>query len=272
MKRILTFLACISSICLISCPSAKSQTAIRSINNCDKSVISLTAKSVAYMIKEKYSFDLLLYTEECSYCEKARTNISKIANNTNYCFYQIEMFEGARDYLIKELPDYFSIEDTYPSLYIFDKGKITYKSNYKDLQEYTNFKKLVNAQNIETNIYTLNDLEVYNKFDSAKGSYLLYTHSSDSENGNNYYSDYLFDVASKSSKNTLIIDKYTAKTDLISKIYQKHNIDSDETFSFLSIVENGQIKTTLHYNEQSGQNFNDLVLFFFNLDSINRSR
>ena len=57
----------------------------------------------------------------------------------------------------------------------------------------------------------------------------------------------------------LIIDKMTAKSDLISEINKEYS----EGFDILSIYSFGQIKTTLRYASESGSNIDNFIASYF---------
>lgn len=127
---------------LTGCNSIKNENAIYAINNYDKQVISLSAKSITNMVKEKFSFNLLIYTESCSYCNTAKENIDKVQKQINYAIYELEINEGTLDYLIEELPSVFNREQIYPCLYIIDKGEVSYIAQYNELMNSSQIKKM----------------------------------------------------------------------------------------------------------------------------------
>ena len=259
----------ITSLSLLSgCNNLKNENAVIATNNLEKAPIELTARNLEYLVKQNYSFPLLTYTEGCSTCQIAKDNLKTTAKQVNYSLYQIEMYQSNIDYLVSNLPNLFTRNDYYPSLYIIDNGKISYKASYSDLQNQGNLKKLINAYSINSNIYTLSSLEKYNSFTNKNQNFLLYTYSSDEYDEASFYSQKLLPLASKSDKKTLIIDKCTSKTELITKIDQNIN---DSKYS-ITVFENGQIKTTLDLLNQSGDNITDLLLSFFDVDSISGSR
>ena len=267
MKRLL---ALTSLLLLTSCSSIKSENAIRVFNNYEEEPIEISAQTVEYMIKEKYSFPLLMYTESCSTCVKAKETINKLVKSTHTAIYKIEMFYAVEQYLSIMLPDYFSISDYYPKFYLFNEGNVSYNFKIDDLVNYTSLSRIYKSNTINTKISTLSSINEYQDYKSKHKEYLLYIYSSNQLDEQDVYINYLYTEASKSNKNTLIIDQFSAKTDLISYISEEFNLADDE-LSILSIIENGQIKTTLNYRNQSGDDINNLIQVFFNLDSVNRS-
>ena len=267
MKKRIGLIFLSASIVLCGCHSIKNDNAIKVIKNLDHEPISINAETVEYLIKQKYSFHLLAYTEACSYCDKAKTNIEKLSKEVDYVIYQIEIYDASKEYLVNNLPDIFNSSDVYPSLYIFNGGNTSYKSDYSDLITYSKVKKMIKAYSVDTNIATFNTLDSYKTYKKQFNDYLLFTFDSGSSDENITYSKYLYSRASESKKNTLIIDKNTAKPDLLKEIYEYFETDE----CFLSIVENGQIKTTLEYENQSDLEINKLINSFFDVNAVNRS-
>ena len=263
MRKSLITLLGISSLLLTGCSSIKNENAIYAFNSYEKGVIELKAQSVENMINENYSFSLLMYTEQCSYCTKAKENLSKVTSELGFASYQIEMYNGSINYLSEKLSDYYSTSDSYPSLYIINKGQLSYKSQPGDLTNYSNLKKLIKSYSIKTNTTILTTLESYNEYKVANKEFMLFTYDSSLKDEQKVYSNFLYPMSAKSSKNLLIIDKITAKTELISKIYEDYSISLNNTLDVLSITFDGQIKTTLRYTSESGSSINDLVKSYF---------
>ena len=268
MRKSLITLLGISSLLFTGCSSIKNENAIYAFNSYEKEVIELKAQSVENMINENYSFSLLMYTEQCSYCTKAKENLSKVTSELGFASYQIEMYSGSINYLSEKLSDYYSTSDSYPSLYIINKGQLSYKSQPGDLTNYSNLKKLIKSYSIKTNTTILTTLESYNEYKVANKEFMLFTYDSSLKDEQKVYSYFLYPMSAKSSKNLLIIDKMTAKTELISKIYEDYSISFNDTFDVLSTTFDGQIKTTLRYTSESGSSINDLVKSYFNIDSV----
>ena len=207
-------------------------------------------------------------TESCSYCDKARENADKAVKETGIEIYQIEIFYASQMELISKYPTLFKEGDQYPKMYFFNEGKLSYDGSYDSLTNYSAFKRMIKSQCIDTNIFTLTTLDGYSEYKNKKQNYLIFTYDSKSEIGKEIYSNYLYSAASKSSKNTLIIDKNTANSDLISEI----NNEFENSFFTISIIENGQIKTTLNYSSQSGNEIKNLFDTFFGINTVDSSR
>ena len=257
-KRLFALLSCLI-ITVTGCDSIKNENAIHSIMNNEGQVIELKAETVEHMINEKYSFSLLMYTNNCSYCEKAKENLAKLASKDGYATYQIEMYSASINYLSEKLPDLYKVEDTYPFMYFINEGKVSYKSKVEDLIQYTNLKKLIKAYSISTSITNLTTLDYYNIYKKDHAGYLLYTYDSSIIDEKDIYSLYVFPRAVKTDKNVLIIDKKTAKSDLISEIKEVYG----DGFDILSIYSFGKIKTTLRYSNESGSSIDNFISSYF---------
>ena len=264
MKRKI-FALLLTTIALTGCKSIKNESAYKAINNYEHQVIEINAQSLKYMIEQKMSFPVLLYTEQCSFCERAKNNVSKLSKELNYAFYQIEIYSQNKQYLVNELPSYFKMDDTYPSLCILNSGNISYKSKAVDVINYSPFKRIINAYHLESKITTLTNFESFKDYRNEKEDFLLFSYDSHSSEDKMIYSNLIYPLASKSNKNTLIIDERTVNSAFFDEIDDSYN----SNFSSLTVYENGQIKTTLDYAVQDGQAVKELIFSFFEVDSIN---
>lgn len=259
MKRRLSLLPLIIAVTLTGCNSLKNKDAFYATNNLDKTVIQLNPFSMEYMVKEKYSFSVLLYTDQCSYCDTAKENLYKCQEEISYSLYKLEIYNSSLKYLKEKLPDLFN-ELSYPLLYIFNEGQLTYKSEYSDLSNLASLKKLINAYHLDSNIYTTNETKRFNSFIKNKRDFLLYTYDSKVLDEKDIYSNCLFPLAKQSSKNTLILDKNTANEELFEEILEKYKINQSQ----FVIFENAQIKTAIDYSSISGEEINNLLVSFYN--------
>ncbi len=250
-------------VLISGCGSIKNEKAIYSTMSYEKEVIELKAESIEHMINNKYSFALLMYTEQCSYCEKAKENIDKATKELGFTLYQIEMYTASINYLCEKLPDYYKTNDNYPFMYIIKDGAISYKSSTKDVSDYSNMKRMLKSYSSKTNIITLAKDESYVNFKKENKSFILFTYDSSSKQENNLYSKSLLSAAINSNKNVLIIDKNTAKRPLFDLICSDYSISDGQSFDILSAVIDGQIKTTLRYTSESGSNITDFIDSYF---------
>ena len=257
-KRLITLLI-ILSFTIAGCGSMKNEKAIHSIMNDESDVIEVKAETVEYMFKEKYSFSILMYSNNCSYCEKAVDNLKSIKGELNYSLYQIEMYIASIEYLSDKLPNYYSSNDSYPFLYVVKEGEVSYKSKIEDLTNYTNLKKMIKAYSIDSNITTLTGLGSYQKYIKNHEEFLLYTYDSSLLDEKDIYSSYLYSKAINASKNLLIIDNKTAKSELIAKINEEYG----DGFDILSINSQGKTKTTLRYYSESGSEIDIFIASYF---------
>lgn len=263
MRKGLVTLFIFLTFLTIGCSSIKNENAIYATYSYEKEVIEAKAQSVENMIKEKMSFSLLMYTEQCNYCQKAKENLNQVIKDFGFTFYQIEMYNSSIDYLNEKLPDYYSKNDSYPFLYIINRGEISYKSKVEDLTNISNFKKMVKSYSKQTSMTTITKIESYNDYKTKSKDYVIYCFDSSRLDGNKTFDSYIYEAASKSKKNILIIDKMTAKSELISQIYKDYSLTENDTFDILSSSIDGQIKTTLRYLSESGSNISEFVKSYF---------
>lgn len=254
------FLGLITTIlALTGCGSVKNQNAIQSMMSDEKEVINLKAEAVDYMINHKFSFAILMYTDQCSYCNTAKENLLKLKKESNYALYQIEMFEAPINYLTNKLPNYFKVDDTYPFMYIIKEGEISYKSSINDITDYANLKKMINSYSTKTNAYHLTDSNAFNDFKKANNSFLLFTYNSFSFNDTENYYKYIFKRSLETNKKVVFVDKYATKSELIVDISNYYS----SVFSTITIIESSQKKTTIDYKVASGSEVTDFIESYF---------
>ncbi len=257
-KRLITLLTTLS-FTITGCGSIKNEKAIHSIMNDESDVIEVKAETVEYMFKEKYSFSILMYSNNCSYCEKAVGNLKSIKDELNYSLYQIEMYTASIEYHSDKLPNYYNVNDSCPFLYVIKEGEVSYKSKIEDLTNYTNLKKMIKTYSIDSNITTLTGLGSYQKYVKNHEEFLLYTYDSSLLDEKDIYFSYLYSKAINANKNLLIVDKKTAKSELIAKINEEYG----DGFDILSLYSQGKIKTTLRYYSASGSEIESFIVSCF---------
>ena len=277
MKRPL-FIIFLSSLLLIGCNQnsegqssgggIKNKAGIYSPSVRDCSTIEVKATTVEYMINSKYSFHLLMYTEDCSYCEKANENTEEIIKWTGFAIYKIEMFEGSISYLANAFGEYFSANDSYPALLTFKDGELTFKANTNDITDLASYKRYINANTYKVNINTVITKDGYNSFNQGSLKYLLYTYSSSEQNAKDIYFEHIFPHAYKAFDATIIIDISLSNSDLIAQIREDFNLSENETIDLLSTHNVDNTKTTLRYSQESDSNIDNLLTSFFNSNSI----
>lgn len=253
---------------LTGCHNIKNQDAIYSINVLDNSPIELLADNVINLIEEKYSFPLLIYTSQCGYCDSAKENINKYVNEYKIAIYQIEIYDKSLSYLNERLPNYFPMDGAYPVLFILNKGIISYKSKINDLTNYSNFKKLMNAYLLESNLIATSNLDSFKEYQKDNLDYLLFIYNSSQKEEKFIYQKYIYPNLKIKNKNIVILDYFLLNTNFIDEIKQLFEIENDD-INLLSIVEKGEIKTTLSYLGQSDSEIQLLVDTFFGIDTIN---
>ncbi len=268
MRKAFITLLLSSLLTICSCSDVKNDNAIHSPMSLEKNAIELTAKSVDYMIENDYSFSLLLYTSACSFCDNAKESINQFVKDNHYAFYQIEMYDSSIEYLVSEQSQYFNKSLSYPLLYIFKQGELTYQADTNTLNNSTTFSRVIKPQLISTNIWTATTLDSLISTIENNENFLVYTYDSGSDTEKDIYNSHLYPLAIKSNKNVLILDKNIANSDLISYI----SSNNDLSWSSLIVYENGQIKTTLGYDSASGNEIDNLLNSFFNINSVNSSR
>ena len=280
MKKGLLASLFITTLVLAGCQSnsnsgtggIKNGTSIYSTSVRSCSSIELKAQSVEYMINNKYSFHLLTYTEECSYCTTAKENAEEIVKWSGFAIYKIEMYEGSINYLSTAFPSYFTSNDSYPSLLTFKDGELTFKSKINDITDLASFRRYINANTYKVNINTVINKEGYEYFSTIPScKYLLYVYDSTKKDGKDIFFKSVFPYAYKAFNATLIIDISLANVELIEEIRKDYDLSDSDDFDILSAHYQDDTKTTLRYFQESDSNIDNLLSSFFNVYSINGS-
>ena len=262
MKKLFIAIALLTSTCLTACQKMKSETAINSFmsTNSDEQLNQLDATAVEYMINNNFNFNLLLYTESCSVCEKALESVKEEQSRTHLLIFKIEMDAVTIKYLTDALPSLFKTDDIYPAMYLFSEGKISYTIPYNKLTDYKTLHRVLYPQVRETKNHILtNDLYFDYLFNEATTA-LVYTYDSSMTIKGDEIGCKAFDTVNKSHDYFgVFIDKNSAKTALISKFYTYFDFTEDEQFDYLFTIKNGQIKTTVRYLSSDGNEINNLL-------------
>ena len=262
MEKLALTLALLASTCLSACQKVKSETAIYSFKtaNSDEKVNQVDAVTVEYMINNDFYFNLLLYTEGCSYCEKAQESAQEEQSRTHIFIYKIEMDSTTTKYLCDSFPSLFSKDDIYPAMYLFDAGKISYKIPYDKLTDYKTLHRVLYPQIKETKNYILSNDEFFNYIIHEATTALIYTYDSSKSFKGDTLAMRAFDAVNHSHDYYgVLIDKNNAKTALISKFYEYFHFVEDDNFDYLFTLENGQIKTTVRYLSDDGNQINNIL-------------
>lgn len=269
-KKLITLI--LSSISLLACSNIKNDGAIYNLKVANDLPVELEASSVDYLLDNHFSFTLLCYTSDCLTCIEAKNNIDQYIKESHSLIYEIEMNVRARNYLIEEQSSLFSQSSTYPVLFIINEGILNYTIRATDLTNYTSLTRKINNNLYDTTATYINDLESYQTYIRKNQNYLLFTYDSSSLTANSVFEKYIYPRLNNSNKNICIIDKNTANSPLITLISDNYQLSIESEFDILSIIENGQIKTTVDYLSCGGEDITILLDSFFNINSIHSSR
>lgn len=244
---------------LTSCGGLKSEGAIYIVNSyqCNDNA---TVQQVDYLLKNKHSFPLLVHNDSCENCRVALDIINLYQESNPYTIYKLEVNTTSFDFLADKYPDIF--EDRYvPQMFIISGGELTYSFSDAALDNYTNFKKEFKTHIYKTKLYNIDSLSSFEDFKNNHQNFLLFTYDSSKDEVNFNHSE-VYEIAKKKKKYVVFVDKNAANTELI-------NYFSNDQL-FVSIYENGQIKTTVNY-ENDNDGYNILINSFFDMNTIKRS-
>ena len=248
MKKLLFTTLLISAITLSGCQKAKSETAIISLMSKAEDLHYVSAKTVEYMIKNDFNFNLLLYTENCSYCEMALESAREEQSRANIRIYALEMNKTSIDYLCDSLPSLFTRDDAYPEMRLFSEGKISYKIDYSPLQNYKSLHRVLFPQVYPSKLWAIYEEESFNSLLHEGTTALIYTYDSNSESNVKELTKKVIDYGYRSNDYfTIFIDKNAVKTGLISRFYQYTGFSDDGQFDYLFVLQNGQRKNIVRY-------------------------
>lgn len=153
MNKKLTLLLIFPVISLNGCSKLKGETAIHSLMSKNHEVIELSALEMMNMVNEGFGMTVLFYTEQCSYCEEAKTAIKTMAERYDYAMFEVEINKQSEDYL----KEHFTVADIgeygYPTVRLFDNGKLNYTIMGTDMLNYRSLRRQIIPQLIETDSY-----------------------------------------------------------------------------------------------------------------------
>ena len=267
-KKLLALLSSIV-LTLTGCGEStiKNENAIYVATSFDKKVIDINRETFNYMLQEKHSFFVLLYTSFCSYCQKATENLAKVTKDQGYTTYQMDV--GAN--VINE-----DGVETFPNLYVVKEGNISYRATVDEVKNQDCLRRLIKGYSYKTNIVSLTSFDSYKDYKKNHSDFMLYTYCSNSPDYNSdnvtikdYYSNLIYPAAIKSNKSLLIIDKMTAEKALFAEICQDIGISQDSDFSNVAIFTNKEKQRAIQYHSVSKDDVEDLVNSFFEVDSVN---
>ena len=260
MKKLLTALLVLTSTTLSACQKIKSDNVMFSLNTAEEQLIEINAQTLEYMIKNEFNLNVLCYTQYCSYCEKALDSAYEEQNRIDCLIYKIEMNQANTEYLINNLPDIFDAKNIYPSMYLFKEGKLSYTIDYNKLQNYKSLHRVLYPQLYSSKMIMMYSEDRFGYALNEATTALVYTYDSSRADSNGELVKKIIDVSTKESDYyTVLIDKNVAETGLISKFYNYTGFNDDGSFDYLSIIEHGQIKTTVRYLSDDGSQVDNLL-------------
>ena len=240
---------------LCSCSSSKNEKAIKNIMSFENKRIELTVDELISFIDLGIDFPLLMYTEYCSLCDKAIENINNYIKDSHQQFYSIVMNQSIKDTLYQKYPTYFNINESYPKIAIFNDKEVSYKIDTNDTQNYTALKRLLTSNLIETNLYTLTTKESYKEYKENNKDYMLFSFIDNSNESTNY----IYKKIINNDKKALFLPKNSLNHSLIALIDGENNLGID-TFTYLSIYEDGINKKASNYLDLSKEEIDSLFL------------
>lgn len=260
MKKLFVPFLLIGCVSLVSCEKAKSKTAIFSMITSQEELLEVDAKTVEFMINNKYNFNLLMYTQSCSYCEKALESAQLEQNRYNLAIYALEMNQASIAYLTENLPSLFSKDDIYPAMYLFADGKISYKIDYNNLTSQKSLHRVLYPELRLSTLVTFTGEQGFMYALNENTTALVYTYDSSSKNDIGSLTKKVIETGLRSDVYyTVFFDKFAVKSPLISDFYQYTGFTEDSAFDYLFIVEDGQIKTTVRYLSADGNQIDSFL-------------
>lgn len=260
MKKLLITAVLLTASTLTACQKMKSENVMYSLTTNEEDLVQIDAKTLEYMIKNEFNLNVLMYTENCSYCERALESAKEEQNRLKCLIYKIEMDQSIISYLSDVLPSFFTKDEVYPSMWLFKEGKISYKIDYNNLQHYKSLNRVLYPQLYTSKMIVLVDPERFEYALNDATTALLYTYDSSKVENNAELVKKVFNVSTKPSDYfTVFIDKNSAKSGLISKFYDYCGLTDDGEFDYLMTIEKGQRKTTVRYLSADGNQIDNLL-------------
>ena len=260
MKKFANVLLLVAGVSLTSCQKMKSENAFFTLMSEEEHLQQIDAKEVEHLIQNEFSFCLLMYTENCSYCEKALESSEAIQNMIGCCVYTVEMDQPTISYLSSSMPSLFCVNDTYPMMYLINEGKISYKIDYEPLKNYKSLQRVLYPQIYPSDIFQIQGEQSFNRLLHEGTIALVCTYDSSTHNNISSLVKKVYDYGHRSEDYwAIFIDKNTLNTGLISSFCDLYSIELDETFDYLFTVNKGERKTTVRYLSDDGNQVDQLL-------------
>ena len=248
---------------LVSC---KSENAIPLINDYDfvasgtTNLIDITVDEFINKMNHKDSFAFLYHSETCSSCKVAYQTISAYVQENHYTIYGLSNTLYTKEILEEKYPKVFK-DRSNPQLMLFNKGELTYSHGYSNLEKLDNFKTKNKNRVKQTEIYTLTSENAYKDYVEKNENTFVFIYDQWNEDQYNTYVNTYFQIASKSSKQSLVIEKSRINDGLISYFSQNYLVNIT-TQSFALKIKRGRLDALVDYsvNEEA---FTNLLNAYF---------
>ncbi len=212
---------------------------------------TVTSNQLCTLLETKQTFPLFIYSNSCSICATFKDVLLKYIDEYGTFFYRYESNSLSNDLLLEKFPEIFQDNLFTPALLTFEDGKLVYVFQSSKMTSYNKFRPVAKSHLIKTNITTLCNKETFTKYINDNQDFLLFSY--DSANKSNLeMNKFVYDIAKKSNKKTLLLDIQTIDF---------YNI-FEESIMTCQIYEGGQIKSATT-SENGDALFKDLINSFY---------
>ena len=237
--RLLPILLVLSSSLVACSDNVKSKLAIVPMTNIDpvvdgERIVPITSTEFFSFVEGHATFPILFKLDGCSSCQTANKVINNYLSKNNFCIRSLTVNPKTFKELENKFPNQFNDEITFPNLFVYDKGKLTYKFTQSNLIRENSFKAEANKMFISSKLNVCSDEEV------------LKQHISNSENS-----------LMISYQRTSFQDLFTTYSEFYEKlkssnktaIFFENLFESNGPSVYL--IQNGKIKTSINYLEDA---------------------
>jgi len=243
MKRKISFLFLIPTLLLTSCNN-KNKNAFLAINDLSNNTTAFTinASQFSNLIKSDLSFIVYIGNDYCSTCQNVTPIINDYVKNNHKVIYHYNSALMDYQILLDTFPTIFR-EIISPEIMVFSEGKVLYRTTENMDMKENRINKVFNAYQIDSHIYSLNNLEGLSKI-TKDYEVLFFTYATSDLETTIILNEYLMKQYKNSEKAVYLINEDLLTSSESDNLKNAFKLDS---LSHLCFTYQDEINVTIDY-------------------------
>lgn len=237
MKKNLFASLVVIAFSLTSCQNIKNKNAIFVMNTNAETVNEITINELINMNNSKMTYPVLFYTEGCVSCTAAHSILDTYVKEKHVAIKGLEVDRNILKTLSNQYPTIFSDNTTFPRMMTLSKGEVTYSFKQANMVKHSSFYSELNLMLKKSNITDI----TYDKNISIPEDGLTFVYDNNIPSSGNFFTDFIYENAVKSSKNTYFLDFNKCDSSLLESL----NLTEED---HLKVIKNG---VTMDYSSLS---------------------